>query len=343
MNLRAPLLDFSASDELASLCKAGGDPLRLNILRALANDSFGVLELAQIFATGQSGISHHLKVLAQAGLVATRREGNAIFYRRALPHSELFGGTLHAALLNEVEALHLPDAVQTRIAAVHAQRAAASQDFFARMADNFQAQQDLIAGLPQYRDSLLALLDSLNFANDASALEVGPGDGAFLPELAQRFQQVSAVDNSPAMLELARQRCLDAGLEHVQLMLADALGEDALSADCVVLNMVLHHFAAPAEAICQLARRVNPGGSLLITELCSHNQSWARAACGDLWLGFEQDDLARWAAAAGLSSEESLYIGLRNGFQIQVRHFQKPTAAPAGRPSPHLQIEQELP
>ena len=69
------------------------------MLRALANDSFGVLELAQIFATGQSGMSHHLKVLAQAGLVATRREGNAIFYRRALAQGERLGGTLHAALL----------------------------------------------------------------------------------------------------------------------------------------------------------------------------------------------------------------------------------------------------
>lgn len=343
MNLRAPVLDFSASDELASLCKAGGDPLRLNILRALANDSFGVLELAQIFATGQSGISHHLKVLAQAGLVATRREGNAIFYRRALPHSELFGGKLHTALLDEVESLQLPDAVQTRISAVHAQRAAASQDFFARMADSFQAQQDLIAGLPQYRDSLLALLDSLSFAAGASALEVGPGDGAFLPELARRFQQVSALDNSPAMLELARQRCLDEGLANVQLALVDALDADDLSADCVVLNMVLHHFAAPAEALKQLARRVKLGGSLLITELCSHNQNWARAACGDLWLGFEQDDLARWATAAGLSNEESLYLGLRNGFQIQIRHFQQPKAASAERLPPHFQIEQELP
>lgn len=341
MNAHAPQLEFPPSDELASLCKAGGDPLRLNILRALANDSFGVLELAQIFATGQSGISHHLKVLAQAGLVATRREGNAIFYRRALPHSELFGGKLHAALLDEVESLQLPGPVQTRIAAVHAQRAAASQDFFTRMADSFQAQQDLIAGLPQYRDSLLALLDSLSFADDASALEIGPGDGAFLPELARRFQQVSALDNSPAMLDLARQRCLNEGLENVQLALADALGEDALSADCVVLNMVLHHFAAPAEAIKQLARRVKPGGSLLITELCSHNQSWAREACGDLWLGFEQDDLARWAAAAGLSNAESLYLGLRNGFQIQVRHFQNPMTASAGRPFPNTQIEQE--
>ena len=97
-----------------------------------------------------------------------------------------------------------------------------------------------------------------------------------------------------------------------------------MSTDCVVLNMVLHHLAAPGEAMKQLARLVKAGGSLLITELCSHNQSWAREACGDLWLGFEQDDLARWADAAGLTPGESLYIGLKNGFQIQARHFSRP-------------------
>ena len=208
---------------------------------------------------------------------------------------------------------------------MHGQRAAASQEFFARSAASFQAQQDLIAGLPQYRDSVLALLDSLGFARDASAVEIGPGDGGFLPELAQRFQQVLALDNSAAMLELARQRCTKEGLGNVQLQLADALQDDYPAADCLVLNMVLHHFAAPADALKQLAQRVKPGGSLLITELCSHNQSWAREACGDLWLGFEQDDLARWAAAAGLNTCESLYVGLRNGFQIQVRHFAKPS------------------
>ncbi|MDV7213510.1 ArsR/SmtB family transcription factor, partial [Azotobacter beijerinckii] len=98
MNMRIPTLRRDDDcDELAALCKAGGDPLRLKVLRVLASDSFGVLELAQIFAIGQSGISHHLKVLAQAGLVATRREGNAIFYRRALPAAAGFGGVLRAA------------------------------------------------------------------------------------------------------------------------------------------------------------------------------------------------------------------------------------------------------
>ncbi|HCR1572896.1 TPA: ArsR family transcriptional regulator [Pseudomonas aeruginosa] len=321
MSLRVPSIRPDDYDPLAALCKAAGDSLRLNVLRALANDSFGVLELAQIFAIGQSGMSHHLKVLAQAGLVATRREGNAIFYRRSLPLAERTGGALHAALLEEVDERALPDDVRARIDAVHAQRAAVSQDFFARAADKFQAQQDLIAGLPQYRESVLALLDALAFAPGATALEVGPGDGGFLPELARRFRQVTALDNSAAMLELARQRCKEEGLGNVRLELADALQDAAESADCVVLNMVLHHFAAPAEALKQLARLVHPGGSLLVTDLCRHNQGWAREACGDLWLGFEQEDLAQWADAAGLTPGESLYIGLRNGFQIQVRHF----------------------
>ncbi|MCS3468053.1 ArsR family transcriptional regulator [Pseudomonas sp. JUb42] len=319
-----PAIRHDTCDDLSALCKAGGDPLRLNVLRALANDSFGVLELAQIFAIGQSGMSHHLKVLAQADLVATRREGNAIFYRRALPHTGQPGGRLHAALLDEVDTLQLPDDVQARIGLVHRQRATASQDFFARVADKFRAQQDLIAGLAQYRESLLSLLDKLSFGADATALEVGPGDGGFLPELARRFRHVTALDNSPAMLELARQLCARQALANVELRLADALGDTQLRADCVVLNMVLHHFAAPAEALGQLADLVQPGGSLLVTELCSHDQSWAKEACGDLWLGFEQDDLARWAVAAGLVPGESLYIGLRNGFQIQVRHFQRP-------------------
>jgi ArsR family transcriptional regulator len=324
MSIPASAISPEQSDELAALCKAGGDPLRLNVLRALSNDSFGVLELAQIFAIGQSGMSHHLKVLAQADLVATRREGNAIFYRRALPHTGLFGGKLHAALLEEVDELTLPDDVQARIGLVHRQRANASQDFFARTAEKFRAQQDLIAGLPQYRDSLLSLLDKLSFDASATAVEVGPGDGGFLPDLAQRFGHVTGLDNSPAMLELARDICTRKALDNVELKLADALTDANVSADCVVLNMVLHHFAAPAEALKQLANLLRPGASLLVTELCSHDQSWAKEACGDLWLGFEQEDLARWAIAAGLIPGESLYIGLRNGFQIQVRHFQRP-------------------
>ena len=326
MSLRTPASCHSPDEELAALCKAGGDALRLNILRVLASDSFGVLELAQICAMRQSGISHHLKVLAQAGLVSTRREGNAIYYRRALPRAGRTGAVLHSALLDEVDALQLPAEVQQRISEVQEQRGAAARDFFARTLEKFQAQQDLIAGVAQYRDSLLSLLDALHFPAGASALEVGPGDGGFLGDLARRFATVRAEDSSPAMLELASQRCAEEGLGNVELKLADALNDQAETADCVVLNMVLHHFSDPASALARLALRVRPGGSLLLTELCSHDQQWAREACGDVWLGFDHEELAHWAEQAGLQPGAGLYLGLRNGFQIQVRHFRRPEA-----------------
>ena len=71
-------------DALAAHTKASADPLRLNILRILGEGSFGVLELCELFEIKQSSMSHHLKILANAGLVTTRREGNSIFYRRSL-------------------------------------------------------------------------------------------------------------------------------------------------------------------------------------------------------------------------------------------------------------------
>ena len=74
---------IGALESLTDLNKALGDRLRLQILRLLKSESFGVLELCRILDIRQSALSHHLKILANAQLVSTRREGNSIFYRRA--------------------------------------------------------------------------------------------------------------------------------------------------------------------------------------------------------------------------------------------------------------------
>lgn len=312
--------DHHAIETLAAVCKAAGDPLRLNILRVLSKNSFGVLELAHIFQTGQSGISHHLKVLTQAGLATTRREGNAVFYRRNLPQDS----AVHSALLQELDQQPVHPELRARVADIHRERASASQAFFQRTAQNISQQQELITGLHQYRDSLLSLLDSAGFASDAIALEIGPGDGSFLPDLSARFAKVYAIDSSSSMLEQAQQLCQEQQLNNVQLQLADAFDSPLPSADCIVLNMVLHHLPAPASALDSLAQALKLGGSLILSELCAHDQSWAQSACGDVWLGFEQHELSQWAQQTGLIPGDSIYLGLKNGFQIQLRQFGKP-------------------
>jgi ArsR family transcriptional regulator len=62
----------------------------------------------------------------------------------------------------------------------------------------------------------------------------------------------------------------------------------------------------------------------VVCDLSHHDQAWSKQSCGDLWLGFENKELSNWAESAGFDEDESLYIGLRNGFQIQLRKFLKP-------------------
>ena len=155
---------------------------------------------------------------------------------------------------------------------------------------------------------------------------MGPGDGRFLLELAPRFERVVAVDTAEEMLGQARTRVDEAGLDNVELVHVDTRSPalDGLQADCAIINMVLHHTPKPAEVIADVAAKLADNGVVVITDLCSHDQAWAREACGDLWLGFEPEDITRWAQDAGLTDIASVYLAQRNGFQIQVRLFGHP-------------------
>ncbi len=318
--------DYGADCEaLASLLKASGDQLRLEVLRVLNQESFGVLELCTIFNIKQSAMSHHLKVLATAGLVTKMREGNSIFYRRA--HQALSSALipLQKQLFRSIDQLHLPTHVQKGVTLIQQNRMANSQRFFEENAHKFREQQDLIASLTHYGDSVKALLDSVPLPSRQTALEIGPGDGAFLGKLSQRFEQVIAIDSSAEMLNRATELVKEEDLSNVQLIHADtsACVQRALSADCIVVNMVLHHTPSPADIFRDLSTCLKPGGALLICDLCHHNQSWVQESCGDLWLGFEPEDLNHWASNVNLTAGQDMYLALRNGFRIQVRHFFK--------------------
>jgi len=158
-------------------------------------------------------------------------------------------------------------------------------------------------------------------------LEVGPGEGHLLVELAEKFSQLTGLDNSRDMLELCQSAVSAAGHKHVQLLHGDtgvAL-KKSIASDLIIFEMVLHHISSPARTFQECAELLTPGGCLLIVELSPHDQDWVRESCGDLWLGFEKQDLDRWAEEAGLIIAQSSYLQLRNGFQIQIRVFKRGT------------------
>lgn len=315
--------EADAAGALAALCKAGADPLRLGVLRLLHQDSFGVLELCHILDCKQSGLSHHLKILANAGLVTHRREGNSLFYRRAEAAAETQLEPLQQALYSAANELPLDGAIRERMAEIQQLRAQRSRQFFAEHAHELKSQQELVASFELYGPAAADLLAECEAGG--TVLEVGPGDGSFLPMLAERFNRVIALDNAPEMLAQAQHAIADAGLGNIELLAGDTRHPQLADADCdwVVMNMVLHHNPEPGRLFDDLHHVLRDGGQLLVTELCRHDQGWTRESCGDLWLGFQPEDLSSWAAAAGFGEGKSIYLAQRNGFRVQIRHFIK--------------------
>lgn len=79
----APLGEGQAV-ELAAIFKALGDPVRLRLLSLIAaaeaDKGVCVCELTPAFELSQPTISHHLKLLRQAGLVGSERRGTWVYY-----------------------------------------------------------------------------------------------------------------------------------------------------------------------------------------------------------------------------------------------------------------------
>lgn len=314
----------SSTHWLSLILKSGGDPLRLQILRALNSDSFGVLELSHIFSVKQSGMSHHLKVMANAGLVTTRREGNSIFYRRSNAAGAQDGFiALREALFNAVDELLLTADTNSRIQEIHRRRSQTSQQFFNEQGTNLKEKQDLIAEFAVYGEQVQKILQLRGARASQTALEIGPGEGEFLPVLAAHFERVVALDNSQIMLDKSRAWCQKNGLANVEFHLADTqyCRQKPRYFDVIVINMVLHHTPSPQQIFADISASLADGGALIVSELCPHNQDWARETCGDLWLGFDPRELAQWARKNQLTEGQSDYIALRNGFQIQIHEF----------------------
>jgi len=77
----------SPSSSCAEKLRVLADPTRLAIVEALFEAPSHVGELGRRLDVEQSLLSHHLKVLREAGLVVGERDGKAVLYRLATPPS----------------------------------------------------------------------------------------------------------------------------------------------------------------------------------------------------------------------------------------------------------------
>lgn len=92
-------MGIEQSEAVAALLKALAEPIRLRLMSLIAAaEEACVCDLTSTFTVSQPTISHHLRVLREAGLVDTERRGTWIYYRARREALDALGGLFTGSL-----------------------------------------------------------------------------------------------------------------------------------------------------------------------------------------------------------------------------------------------------
>jgi ArsR family transcriptional regulator len=275
------------------------DETRLRILALLEKSELSVHELQEITRLSQSGISTHLGLLQDAGLVQSRREGKRAFYR---PGQDSEGSTpqfLKLALQGAVELPeHAGDLINLK--RILKRRHERDQVYFNQVAGRFDRVYGPGRSWQGFGHLLLRIIPPLVVA------DLGSGEGLLSELLARRCKKVIAVDNSEKIVAFGAAKARKNGLKNLEFRLGDLQNPpiEPGSVDLVILSQALHHAEDPAAALSASYRLLRAHGQILILDLLKHRFEKARDSYGDRWLGFAESDLQRWLEGAGFRKIE---------------------------------------
>jgi ArsR family transcriptional regulator len=172
------------------------------------------------------------------------------------------------------------------------------QAFFERVATDWDTMR-----LAYYDERVIERMSSVSGLHEAlTVADVGTGTGFVAAGIASQVERVLAVDNSPAMLDVARKNLGALGITNVELLPGDitVLPLKSASVDAAFANMVLHHAADPEEMLREMARVTKPGGVVAIVDEVEHSYTWMREEHADVWLGFARDQIEGFFVKAEL-------------------------------------------
>jgi ArsR family transcriptional regulator len=292
-----------------ALLRLLGDETRLRLIRVLGLEPLNVSELTAVLGVAQSGVSRHLGLLKDAGLVEEQKTGTFTVHRL---HPDLQNPSgPHAALWSWLQAelgrrTAETKADDSRLAEVRRLR----KDSFAqhRMGDE---RRQLVPGRswPAWSRALGFLLPAVEVA------DLGCGEGYLTIEAARWAKRVVAVDRSKDVLAQAKALAARRKIRNITWKQGEL--EDvpipAASIDVVLLSQALHHADEPAAVLAEARRILRPGGRLVVLDLRKHDETWVHAKLGDKWLGFADDELKQLMSEAGFVDVEVRVGARRSG------------------------------
>ncbi len=292
--------------EAGELYRLLGDEARLRLLRVLAgrHGRLNVTELTAVLGIAQSGVSRHLRLLKEAGLVVEERGGGFSFYRLAPALLDGGFGGLWAALQAQFAEAANTAAVRADEARLHEVIRLRKENFDVHGTDRAQ----FVPGRSwaAWSRALGLLLPPSDVA------DIACGEGYLSVESARWARRVVGIDRSSDVLKRAKALAKRRDVKNITWKRGDMekLPLDTATVDVALLSQALHHAAHPARAVAEAARILRAGGRVLVLDLREHDQEWVRDRVGDRWLGFKDEDLDRFLTGAGLR-DVTVRVGAR--------------------------------
>ena len=313
----------------AALFRLLGDEARLRILRLLEEERLNVSELTSILGIAQSGVSRHLGLLKDAGLVEERKDGGFTFFRLSpsLQSGENGFGPVWPLLREHFDAAGATKEGRADLARLEEVRRVRKENFDEHGAESERGQIVPGRSWAAWARALGHLLPEIEVA------DLGCGEGYLTIEASRFAKRVIAVDRSDAVLERARESAKRRGVKNVEWKRGEIekLPIKDASVDVALLSQALHHADDPATALAEAARILRPGGRVVLLELRRHDEHWVKERLGDKWLGFEDDELKGLLEAAGLSGVK-VSVGARRArdpFTVLIASGVKAPVAPS--------------
>ncbi len=136
----------------------------------------------------------------------------------------------------------------------------------------------------------------------ASALEFGAGTGLLSIRMKDAFTEITLMDSSKGMVEVAHESIRNLGNPHLHPLLFDLEKEDYLTKtfDIIYSQMALHHVNNIEQILYKLSKLLNRGGMLVIADLYHEDGSFHD---GDFHghFGFDPNELAKILSKLGFT------------------------------------------
>ena len=292
---------FMPAAALLDSLSALADATRCRMLMMVESHELTVSELCTVLQLPQSTVSRQLKILADAGWLASRRDGTSRYYTLALDDESR--AQVWRITREQVAGRASAAQDERRLERVLKLRTAASQKFFATTAGQWDLVRDDLFGREFLSASLLSLLDDTWVIGD-----LGCGTGLATAAIAPHVGRVIGVDASEEMLGAARTRL--SGLRNVDWRVGtlESLPIKDHTLDAAVMMLVLHHVPSPVAALSEACRALKPGGRVLIVDMAPHHHEDYRQQMGHVWLGFSEDQARRFLTQSGFDRVKVIHL-----------------------------------